>query len=436
MGLGERVRKRMLRNSELVGLTRFKFSDGQVAWVDEWTDLPADEERWWRLFAAGAHAQHIAGNFGAAPNGLAVASAVLEGEPALEDLCADLAVVEALPSAQDEMVMEVWAGSGLPVIQSVLRGRGAKKGRFALAAAGLPFAQLRRLGYGDLLDEFIAALAYHSQGFGWDPRTRQAAILAQMAALGQLAADGRIPDLYGFADVVAANDWHPAATPDVGVAADDEPDELTEASDRLDEQIKQAPVDDYFILILLAASAAGLWALVELFDQMADGVEPADEEDPEPAIVDALFDRTQDPAVCDRVVRAATWQILAAVIDAWWPDRVEETAKLARHAIPLDPVGEEAVARLLTLNAQIREGDNAAGNGDEIGPFERIGREGFSWLLYEVTRQQVEIGGAAQLPTVWLQAWSEAYAEFPDMLERLESANPQTLEQMRRDNGE
>src|SRR4051812_32642525 len=97
------------------------------------------------------------------------------------------------------MALEVWQG-GLPIIQSVLVGRHAQRGQYALAASGLAFAHLLDEVEPEILSEAVCVYGAMIDELGWFPGDREKSLFAGVEAMARLAADGIVPDLFGFAE--------------------------------------------------------------------------------------------------------------------------------------------------------------------------------------------------------------------------------------------
>jgi len=392
MGLGDRVRRRVLRNSEFVGLTRMRFDGTRVAFVDEWTDLSPGARRWWQIFGACSHAMHIANNLG--PHDVrarAIRDVIVVHDPPITDLAADFEVVGALPGSSDEMGLEVWAGAALPIVQSTLAGRSAKKGRYALPAAGLPFVHL--LAEIDA-DDLVFAVNAHGEAIerlGWEPGDRRTGITVQILAMAEVAAAGIADDVYGLAGEFAENQQPPRTV-------------LLEASDRLDEHLLDGDYDDYFKLVLLACSASGYRLLADAAewahdDELSDSVAP----------LAVLLDT---PAPADRAVRTATWLVLCGVVAERWADSWTTVVDLASTAMPLDPRGLEAVARQISLHR------------DESPPAS-LGEVSTAWLEQSLRLDALSASRA------WATRWSGALLasadEYAVRLAELEARYPDVL---------
>ena len=411
MGLGERMRRRALGKNTLVGVTRMKFDGDRVAFVDEWTELKRGERRWWQMFGACAHAMHIANNLGSRNTAArAVRAAFVEGQPSLVEFASDLQIVAALPNARDEMAMEVWAG-GLPIVQSTLQGRAAKRGQYALAAAGLPFIHLLDEFSGDDLGAAIAVHGERIEEFGWEPGNRRLALMVQLQSMAELAARGLADDVYGLAAELADSSAAEPARKDV----------LLEASDRLDDHLVDGPFDDYFKLILLACSAAAYGSLQRFREHVR-----ADEDarDAEPLV--GLFDQ---PAGADRAVRTATWMLLCAVIAEQWQDRWQEVVDLASTVMPLDPAGLAATARQIELHGEWLAAPDEDDDSDELQPAtsELVGHS-YMWLSAAVTQQPrspapldvAALGWGTEL----IHGFSRYYQHLTELEERYPDAVP------------
>ena len=98
----------------------------------------------------------------------------------------------------------------------------------------------------------------------------------------------------------------------------------------LDAALAQAPVDDYFTLILRACAYGGRSAL-EGFCALVENRSKALDEAPAVALLAALDDRD----AADRAVRAVAWAMAAQRIAETWPDTFYAVLEIARAAMPL-----------------------------------------------------------------------------------------------------
>lgn len=413
MGLGDKLRRRALRDSVLVGVTRLKFHQGEVAFVDEWSDAPDSDLAWWRVFAACGHAMHIANTLGDRdPQSHAIKAAFVDGDPPLTAFGSDFEIVSALPLAHDEMAVEVWAGVSFPIVQSALSGRGAKHGRYALAAAGLAAVHFDGLCPDGLLDAAVRAHGGAIEQLGWEPGDRHSALAVQVAALGLLSDLGYVSDPYQFGT-------NPEATTG-------ERSPLLEASDRLDEHVIDAPVDEYFKLILLACSASAYGALADFAGRVQDGSEDCPPDGI--AIVSAL----DEPAAADRAVKAVTWMMLSQVIADEWPDRWSEVADLACTAIPIDARGLRAVDELVVavgkwsarLESDLDDPDELDDDAGIAPEDENLARISYWWLVDEVLRRQVACSEEDLGPLAWHVAMVRGFGKYFEYRSELEAQHP------------
>src|SRR3954467_9690064 len=119
------------------------------------------------------------------PGAQAIREAFVTGDPSFLDLQSDFTIVAALPHAPDEMTLELWSAE-LPFTQSALNGRRAKRGRYAVPAAGLIFAHLLDEIDGKVVGEAVAAYGEMIEEFDWQPgglpRERKKSLYAGMGA--------------------------------------------------------------------------------------------------------------------------------------------------------------------------------------------------------------------------------------------------------------
>lgn len=105
---------------------------------------------------------------------------------------------------------------------------------------------------------------------------------------------------------------------------------LGSACDRIDTELRNAPVDHYFILVLLSCLWGGARTLQSFCDEVAD---PDFDLDPGP-VLDLPFVLTEiEPA--ERALRMAHWAVAALLLTRDYPDHWEDILNVARAAMPV-----------------------------------------------------------------------------------------------------
>jgi len=122
---------------------------------------------------------------------------------------------------------------------------------------------------------------------------------------------------------------------------------LVAAGDQIDGELSQAPVDDFYIAILLSCRR-GAYDVLELF---CDGIEdPSTEVDNAPVL--AFVASLADPEASERALRNVTWTMAARILTLTWPERRETILGIARAALPLSDEEYEDVWRLAAVTAE------------------------------------------------------------------------------------
>jgi len=121
---------------------------------------------------------------------------------------------------------------------------------------------------------------------------------------------------------------------------------LADAARSLDSELSQAPVDEYFTLILRACARGGQFALSSFCAKVED---PAQELDEAPAL--SLVSVLGDPVAADGALRAAAWVMAAQRFAETWPRSFYEVLEVARLAMPLSNFAFERMQILSSLSA-------------------------------------------------------------------------------------
>ncbi|HEY1539367.1 MAG TPA: hypothetical protein VGF63_08220 [Solirubrobacteraceae bacterium] len=121
---------------------------------------------------------------------------------------------------------------------------------------------------------------------------------------------------------------------------------ISAGADEIVAELKRAPLDEHFTLVLLACARGGQAAL----ERLCDAIEkPSSEPDEIPVL--ALLEAVRHPEPAARAVRSAVWVMAAQRIAETWPDTCFEVLALAREAMPLDTMGYERMHQLTSLVA-------------------------------------------------------------------------------------
>lgn len=118
-------------------------------------------------------------------------------------------------------------------------------------------------------------------------------------------------------------------------------------ANRIDEELSRAPVDDYFILILLSC----LWGACHTLQLFCDGIEdPSQAVDNAPAL--SLVARVSDPDAAERALRVVTCAMAARILTLTWPERWEEVLDVGRAAMPVDDDDYYDIRQLAAVTAE------------------------------------------------------------------------------------
>jgi hypothetical protein len=137
---------------------------------------------------------------------------------------------------------------------------------------------------------------------------------------------------------------------------------LSAAAAALDAELDQAPVDQYFTLILRACARGGSVALNAFCNTVTD---PSKDLHEAPAL--ALVAALEDGAAADRATRAVAWTMAAQRAAETWPATFYDVLEVARVAMPLNDfefermqiLGSLTCGALRTAEADERDGMRA-----------------------------------------------------------------------------
>jgi hypothetical protein len=121
---------------------------------------------------------------------------------------------------------------------------------------------------------------------------------------------------------------------------------VSRAAAALDAELADAPVDEYFTLILRACAHGGRLALSSFCDAVED---PSKELDEAPALT--LAAALDDHVAADAAVRAVAWAMAAQRFAETWPRSFYEVLEVARVAMPLTNFDFERMQILSSLSA-------------------------------------------------------------------------------------
>jgi hypothetical protein len=135
---------------------------------------------------------------------------------------------------------------------------------------------------------------------------------------------------------------------------------LSAAAAALDAELDQAPVDEYFTLVLRACARGGRVALNAFCTTVADPAEDLDEA-PAVALVAAL---EKDAGAAERAIRAVAWAMAAQRFAETWPLGFYEVLEVARVAMPVSDFEWERMQTLSSLTSgalRTKEADECDG---------------------------------------------------------------------------
>jgi hypothetical protein len=155
---------------------------------------------------------------------------------------------------------------------------------------------------------------------------------------------------------------------------------LSTAAAALDAELDQAPVDQYFRLILRACAHGGRVALNAFCNSVAD---PSKDLDEAPAV--ALVAALEDDVAADRAMRAGAWAMTAQRSAETWPATFYEVLEVARVAMPLNDFEFERMQILGSLTSGALRTDEA---DERDGMRSQFSRESLEHVVAAATGQR------------------------------------------------
>ena len=191
---------------------------------------------------------------------------------------------------------------------------------------------------------------------------------------------------------------------------------LADAARTLDGELGQAPVDEYFTLILRACAHGGQFALSSFCAAVED---PARELDEAPAV--ALVGALVDPTAADAALRAAAWVMAAQRIAETWPRSYYEVLEIARLAMPLTSFAFERMQILSSLSAAAMR----PGEADEReGMRAQFSRESLEHVIGAATGQRPARRDMLLVIPPWTACFIRGIHACDEHLRELEALHP------------
>ena len=191
---------------------------------------------------------------------------------------------------------------------------------------------------------------------------------------------------------------------------------LSDAARSLDAELSQAPVDEYFTLILRACARGGHFALSSFCSAVED---PAKELDEQPAR--ALVSALDDPAAADGALRAAAWVMAAQRFAETWPRSFYEVLEIARLAMPLTNFAFERMQILSSLSAAAMR----PGEADEReGMRAQFSRESLEHVVAAATGRRPARRDMLLVIPPWTACFIRGIHACDEQLRELEALHP------------
>ena len=238
------------------------------------------------------------------------------------------------------------------------------------------------------IDRAVELLEEHRSDGDWD-MTQLTHI--ELVVMAELAAENLVPE--GLLPVELVDHRHAV---------------MAAAIERLESEIAQSPVDDYFVLMLLACARGGYQAL-----KVFANVDLTDVPDRVQQLVKALESEQQ----AETCVRAAAWLMTARILAMDWPDRYEEPLEVARSAMPADDHDMRRLSEFAALTAE------AASEDARASAMMKLTRRSMEWIAEKALGTTEDIYHIPALMS-WGECWAYGVEAFRDRLDELEANNP------------
>jgi hypothetical protein len=194
---------------------------------------------------------------------------------------------------------------------------------------------------------------------------------------------------------------------------------LSDAARALDAELSQAPVDEYFTLVLRACAHGGRLALSSFCNAVED---PARELDEAPAL--ALVSVLGDRAAADGALRAAAWVMAAQRFAETWPRSFYEVLEVARLAMPLTNFSFERMQILSGLSAAAMR----PGEADEReGLRAQFSRESLEHVIAAATGRRPARRDMLLVIGPWTACFIRGIHAVDEHLRELEALNPDAV---------
>ena len=200
---------------------------------------------------------------------------------------------------------------------------------------------------------------------------------------------------------------------------------LSAAASALDAELEQAPVDEYFTLVLRACARGGFVALRSFCAIVADPAKELDEA-PALALVAALGDDATAGAAADGALRDAAWTMAAQRFAETWPLAFYEVLVVAREAMP---VGDFVFERMQILGALTSNALRTDERDECDGMRSQFSRESLEHVIAGGTGRRPARRDMLLVIPPWTACFVRGIHACDEHLRELEAQHPGLVEQ-------